>query len=216
MFDYIKIEGFRSFKKVELEMPSLAVLIGPNGGGKSNLLDLLKLMAEAGRGELASASTGAVVFAISLSDSTLPKKFALSSASGNYRSSLPLPPNFQVLEPSRNTRYDIKFNVSLRGSGDNFRVWEEKLRVESPDDASFSLGIVDREAATTAFRWSSGADPQIVERKSVVDTELAIFQVRDPNKYAVPYAVLQNLQEWTFVPRYRRGTPSSSAPARLA
>ena len=52
MFDYIKIEGFRSFKKVELEMPRLAVLIGPNGGGKSNLIDFLKLMAEAGRGEL--------------------------------------------------------------------------------------------------------------------------------------------------------------------
>jgi predicted ATPase len=30
MFDYIKIEGFRSFKKVELEMPRLAVLIGPH------------------------------------------------------------------------------------------------------------------------------------------------------------------------------------------
>src|SRR5208283_4731542 len=52
MFDYIKIEGFRSFKNVELEMPRLAVLIGPNGGGKSNFLDLLMLMAEAGRGEL--------------------------------------------------------------------------------------------------------------------------------------------------------------------
>jgi predicted ATPase len=54
MFDYIKIEGFRSFKKVELEMPRLAVLIGPNGGGKSNLLDLLMLMAEAGDGKLAN------------------------------------------------------------------------------------------------------------------------------------------------------------------
>src|SRR5208337_5272683 len=52
MFDYIKIEGFRSFKKVELEMPRLAVLIGPNGGGKSNFIDLLMLMAEAGDGKL--------------------------------------------------------------------------------------------------------------------------------------------------------------------
>src|SRR5208337_5273923 len=53
MFDYIKIEGFRSFQKVELEMPRLAVLIGPNGGGKSNFLDLLMLMTEAGDGKLA-------------------------------------------------------------------------------------------------------------------------------------------------------------------
>ena len=39
MFDYINIEGFRSFRKVEFEMPRLAVLIGPNGGGKSNFFD---------------------------------------------------------------------------------------------------------------------------------------------------------------------------------
>lgn len=52
MFDYIKIEGFRSFKSVELQMPRLAVLIGPNGGGKSNFVDLLMLMAEAAQGQL--------------------------------------------------------------------------------------------------------------------------------------------------------------------
>jgi predicted ATPase len=52
MFDYIRIEGFRSIKGAELKLPRLAVLIGPNGGGKSNLLDLLMLMSEAGRGEL--------------------------------------------------------------------------------------------------------------------------------------------------------------------
>ncbi len=53
MFDHIKIEGFRSFKRVELDLPQLSVLIGPNGGGKSNLLDLLMLMTEAGNGHLA-------------------------------------------------------------------------------------------------------------------------------------------------------------------
>ena len=53
MFDYIKIEGFRSFKKVELNLAPLSVLIGPNNGGKSNFLDLVSLMSEAGQGHLA-------------------------------------------------------------------------------------------------------------------------------------------------------------------
>src|SRR3989442_351521 len=52
MFNYIKIEGFRSFKHVELELSPLSVLIGPNNGGKSNFLDLMSLMAEAGQGHL--------------------------------------------------------------------------------------------------------------------------------------------------------------------
>lgn len=49
MFDHIKIEGFRSFKQIELDLAPLSVLIGPNNGGKSNFLDLMALMAEAGK-----------------------------------------------------------------------------------------------------------------------------------------------------------------------
>ena len=52
MFYYVKVEGFRSFKLVEMDLPPLAVMIGPNGGGKSNFLDLLSLIAEAANGRL--------------------------------------------------------------------------------------------------------------------------------------------------------------------
>ena len=52
MFNYIKIEGFRGFKQVELDLSPLSVLIGPNNSGKSNFLDLMSLMAEAGQGHL--------------------------------------------------------------------------------------------------------------------------------------------------------------------
>jgi len=211
MFDYIKIEGFRSFKKVELEMPRLAVLIGPNGGGKSNLLDLLTLMAEAGRGELAvgiNKRGGFRNIALGFDSSQEVR------AEFRFRKlpvQVPQPPSLQMSEASDKKPYDIRFSVGLRGLGGNFRVWEENLRVESPDDASLSLGIVDRQAGMTEFRWSSGPDPQIVERKSVQDLELAIFQVRDPNKYAVPYAVLQQLQEWTF---YRDIDVGPQSPVR--
>ena len=53
MFNYIKIEGFRSFKLVEPSLGPLTVLIGPNGSGKSNFLDLLSLLQEAAVGQLA-------------------------------------------------------------------------------------------------------------------------------------------------------------------
>lgn len=56
MFEYLKIEGFRSLRFVELdEFPPVAVLIGPNGSGKSNLLDLLSFLSEAAAGHLAEA-----------------------------------------------------------------------------------------------------------------------------------------------------------------
>ena len=198
MFDYIKIEGFRSFKKVELDMPRLAVLIGPNGGGKSNFLDLLKLMAEAGHGELnlgVNKRGGFRNIAFGFDSSS---DVGISFRFNDLPVKLPQSSILQTGEASEAKLYDIRFNLGLRGLGVNFNVWEEKLRVESPKDALLSLGIVDRQATTTVFRWSSGAAPQIEERKSVNDIELAIFQVRDPNKYMVPYAVLQELQEWTF------------------
>jgi len=198
MFDYIRIEGFRSFKKVELNMPRLAVLIGPNGGGKSNLLDLLMLMAEAGRGELAvgvNKRGGFRNIAFGFDSShEVRVEFRFREVLGQVSQTLTLPHS----EAPEKKALDIRFRVGLQGLGVNFRVWEEQLRVESPDEPSLSLGIVNRDAAGTVFRWSSGPDPQIEERKLVDDIELAIFQVRDRNKYTAPWAVLRELQGGVF------------------
>jgi predicted ATPase len=44
MIDYIKIEGYKSIKKMELELTPINVLIGSNGAGKSNFLSFFKLL----------------------------------------------------------------------------------------------------------------------------------------------------------------------------
>lgn len=44
MIDYIKIEGYKSIKKMELELTPINVLIGSNGSGKSNFLSFFKLL----------------------------------------------------------------------------------------------------------------------------------------------------------------------------
>ncbi len=210
MFDYIKIEGFRSFKKVELEMPRLAVLIGPNGGGKSNFLDLLTLMSEAGSGRLAVGVDGRggyrnIAFGFDSSrEVRVEFRFRNLPVQVHYS-------GLQMWEASEKKPYDIRFSMGLRGWGDNFRVWEEKLRLDSLDDFSPALGIVDRQATLAVFRPSTGSDPQIIERKSVEDLELAISQVGDPDKYPAPYAVLQQLQEWTF---YRDIDVGPQSPVR--
>ena len=48
----LRIEGFRSLKSVTWKPGRLNVLIGPNGGGKSNLLRALDLIRVAAKGEL--------------------------------------------------------------------------------------------------------------------------------------------------------------------
>jgi predicted ATPase len=58
--------------------------------------------------------------------------------------------------------------------------------------------MVKRDATETIFAWSQGPDAKISEPKTVIDVELAISQVRDANKYAVPNAILQQFQGWAF------------------
>lgn len=45
ILEELKVEGFRSLKSVTWKPGRLNVLIGPNGGGKSNILSALRLLA---------------------------------------------------------------------------------------------------------------------------------------------------------------------------
>ena len=42
--DYIKIEGYKSFKNFELKLNKINVLIGSNGSGKSNFLSFFEFL----------------------------------------------------------------------------------------------------------------------------------------------------------------------------
>ena len=44
MIDYIKIEGFKSVKMMELHMKPINILIGSNGSGKTNFISFFKLV----------------------------------------------------------------------------------------------------------------------------------------------------------------------------
>ncbi len=44
MINYIKIEGYKSIKRMELELKPINVLIGSNGAGKSNFLSFFRLL----------------------------------------------------------------------------------------------------------------------------------------------------------------------------
>ncbi|ADB52017.1 AAA family ATPase [Conexibacter woesei] len=48
MLQRIHIRGFKSLVDVELELPRLAVLAGPNAAGKSNVLDAFQMLARSG------------------------------------------------------------------------------------------------------------------------------------------------------------------------
>ncbi|HMD96165.1 MAG TPA: AAA family ATPase [Terriglobia bacterium] len=213
MFDYIKVEGFRSFKSVELEMPRLAVLIGPNGGGKSNFLDLMSLMAEAGQGHLANGidSRGgfrSVAFGFDLiSDILTEFRFQVKSLPEAFPS---LPPDLSGKE-----RPDVRFKMGLTfGFTTTSKVRIEEVTEEPTARQPHPVSVMTRGKDGCVFRSADqGAGPGAEETKALEsESELAIFQVRDLYRYPTPYKLLKQFQEWTL---YRDINVGPEAPARL-
>jgi len=193
MFDYIKIEGFRSFKKVELEMPRLAVLIGPNGGGKSNFLDLLMLMAEAGNGQLTNGVTKRggfreIAFGFDVSREVR-IEIVLKEALHPWR----------VATEGGGGKLDIRFGMAVRGQGYfAVRVTEELLRQESVEQPSLTTEIVSRSAEQADIR-NKDEFGRINQRTiGVAAGELVISQVRDPISYPAATVLLKELGGWCF------------------
>jgi predicted ATPase len=55
MLTKLTLEGFKSFRKLELELRALNVLIGANGAGKSNFISLFRLLQDLVSGRLQNA-----------------------------------------------------------------------------------------------------------------------------------------------------------------
>jgi len=189
MFDYIKIEGFRSFMKVELEMPRLAVLIGPNGGGKSNFLDLMSLMSEAAQGQL-EKGIGARGGADSVA-------FGFSSF-GNIFVEF----RFQW-DSLPNVRFKLGFDVGFVSS----TVQVEEVIEQPTAQRTSPLSTVKRDYEGCVFRHGDTEERKALEWRS----ELAIFQVKDFSKYPAPYRLLSDIQQWTL---YRDIDVGPESPVR--
>jgi predicted ATPase len=234
MFDYIKIEGFRSFKKVELNLSPLSVFIGPNNGGKSNFLDLMALMAEAGQGHLSDGIAsrggfGSVAFEFKrFNDILLEFRFR----SKHRMSGLGLPPLPGELGS------DVRFKLGLRLEPMAPAVTLEEITEEPTPQQPHPISVMKRSKDGYVFRsvdqdtgWGTQETGAIGSegdnRKTVPpsilsairrakalesESELAIFQVKDLYSYPIPYALLKQFQEWGL---YRDINVGRDAPVRL-
>lgn len=212
MFDHIKIEGFRSFKKVELDLPPLSVLIGPNNGGKSNLLDLMSLMAEAGRGRLAEGidtrgGPRSITFGFNwFGEIVIEFRFQANSLWRFSRFPPPFPGTGKQ-EP------DFRFKVGLSASVTTWKVREEVTEEPTPQ-LPHPVSLMMRGKDGCVFRFDDqGTGPGTLETKALEsESELAIFQVKDLYRYPTPYKLLKQFEEWTL---YRDINTGPEAPIRL-
>ena len=204
MIEYIKIEGFRSFRKVELSLSPLSVLIGPNGSGKSNFLDLLFLMAEAAYGGLAEGIAYRGGF----------DNLAFKGDPGDIFFGFRFQPT-GIFEAENDP---VSFKLLLKKIGPNPKVWFEQVSKEPHPPHLSPLYVMHRDKDGCMFRSirtgmrevvAEGEEGKVLES----DSELAIFQVKDQDKYPTPYKLLRYLQEWTL---YRDINVGPDSPVRQA
>jgi len=212
MFDYIKIEGFRSFKKVELNLSPLSVFIGPNSGGKSNFLDLMSLMAEAGQGHLADGiaargGAGCLTFGFSFYGKILVElRFQGKSLADAVPPLAPM--------TGQGEHPNVLFKLGLESRPHTSRVWIEEVTEERTPQRPHPVLVMRRDSDACIFRsLATDQAGETEERKDLEwDSELAIFQVRDLKKYPTPYKLLSQFQQWVL---YRDVDVGSEAPIRL-
>lgn len=129
----LQIEGFRSFRSQTWRPGDLNVLIGPNAGGKSNLLKALELLQHAAAGDLdehilREGGMGAVVY---------------DGKAECIRLSVESPFQENEDQSVSTTRVSYGINVRRIGNSPNFRIDDEMLR-ESPIVASQSDSSLPR------------------------------------------------------------------------
>ncbi len=201
MLEYMKIEKFRSFDFVELELSSLNVVIGPNGSGKTNLLDVFLLAAEAAYGRLSEAfakrgGIDEVVYRGNPGDIFFEFRFGAQQA---------------FLEE----RLPVTYKLMVKSVSANPRVWYEQLS-KGPDPLHAKpLFLMHRDKDGCMFRSiETGLREKIgtEEGKALEsESELAIYQVKDQDKYPTPYKLLRQMQEWVL---YRDIDVGDDAPIR--
>ncbi|MGD0695593.1 MAG: AAA family ATPase [Terriglobia bacterium] len=210
MFDYIKIEGFRSFKSVELKLGPLSVLIGPNNGGKSNFVDLLMLLADAGNGQLSKGVLNKrggfrdIAFGFDPSGDVR-MEMVFKEALHRWKVALPV--------EGRDRKLDVRFKMVLRSFGSGAQVTEELVRQESATQPSLSGDMVTRGPQGAVFRMSSESGALTDQRTGVAPMELVISHVKDPDKYPAASAVLREVGGWAF---YRDIDVGPESPIRQA
>lgn len=204
MFEYVKIEGIRSFKLIELQIASLTVLIGPNGSGKSNFLDLLSLMAEAANGGLAEgiAKRGGI------------DNVSFKGEPKDLFGDIFVEFHFKPEGAFQEERAPVHFKLKLKKMGSGARVWYEQVSKGPDPYHQAPLTLVHRDNDGCMFRSiKTGMREELEEQGKVLESEseLAIFQVKDQDKYPTPYKLLRQLQEWAL---YRDIDVGPDAPIR--
>lgn len=177
MLTRVEIEGYKSLKKIDLDMTGLTVLLGPNAGGKSNFLDIFTLMAEAAIGSLSEGiarrgGMGTILFREKSKNLSFLYEF----------------------DDGFGDQQGFTYILNLDQVSSFPRIVNESLISMASGDGIYLVRGSDNKIS---FANKASDEERREEKRVESEAELAIFQVKDQTAYPIPYRLLRQFQDWT-------------------
>jgi predicted ATPase len=183
----LEIEGYRSIRKLRLDVPDLLLVSGPNGCGKTNLYRALYLMHAAAAGTLARA---------------LADEGGMPSAlwAGKRRRA---DPRRLVLDATvDDLRYSMSLGLPPREGMTQFAldplVKEERLWFL---DGKRQVEILNRGAASAWMRDADGVRQTFPFQLN--EAESVLTQIAEPHRFPILSRMRQELLAWRFYHQFR-------------
>ncbi len=198
MIKQLKIRGYKSLKKLDLELGPLTALIGPNAGGKTNLLDFFAFLSEAVNEKMQKAVPDRGGFQ------------SLVFAGGADRISWDL--EFGPVGTLPFEESGIRYKVELKGI-------RHMHTIESEEITKDSMPLVTARKGKATFRRMSHKALENLDttpEMNLMDSELSIAQVRDPQAYPTLDRVRTYIASWTTYGNFDTGINSSIRQAQFA
>lgn len=191
MISRLHVEGYRSIRKLRLDLGAVNVVLGPNGSGKTNLYRALYLLAEAAHGRLARA---------------LADEGGMPSAlwAGTRRKG----PVRMVFGATIDAfTYDLACGLPQAVGMGRFTL-DPRVKEESATffDGQRSTPLLQRENATTWLRDADGA--RVSYPIALRDAESVLSQLQDPQRYPVVASLASELRSWRFYHHFRTDNES--------
>lgn len=195
MLHRFAIRGFKSLEDVEMEPPLLAVLIGPNAAGKSNLLDAFQMLARTATERtladaLAPPIRGFPQEAFTFPAGGLPELLAQPSAQFSLEADLELEP-----EGRREERVRYRLAVAIDPDSGELTVADERLVKLSKSYDAKEQPRVERQDGSLVVRRSGGGGRPHVESLGANHTLLSDARLSGSH-YPLFDLVRDELRHW--------------------
>lgn len=210
----LKVSGVLSFgtKGIDLEMRPLNVLIGANGSGKSNFIEILNLLRYMpARLESPIMSSGGI-------------SQWLYGGAGGFNIVPPLIKIEAVVERKKGQGMGLRHSIVITENGDRIAVENESINNEAPiegDSEPYWFYYMDSGKAMVNELGiqTTEDDVRIIDDSSLDPRASILSQIRDPDRSTVfdllqdAYSSIHIYREWSFGPgTVARSAPHSDAP----